>query len=222
MRTGKTEVVSHARKERPGHITTKKIRVVCGSCNNGWMSTIESAVQSFATPMILGRSGVLNENQQTLLAQWATLKLMVVELNHRTEAVTTQAERFAFRESRDIPRGLRFWIAQCFSDVWCNAYFRHAATLGRDFASRPVDNRKNVHTAALGIGQLFFYAMGSAAEGVNLADLIQLGEQLVPLWPLPGGDLRWPPASAIGDREANRIAMVFDVLMRDPRVIWIR
>lgn len=31
-------------KTKPGHLRTKKLRVVCGCCNSGWMSALENAV----------------------------------------------------------------------------------------------------------------------------------------------------------------------------------
>jgi hypothetical protein len=184
------------------------------------MGAMESAVQGFVTAMILGQSVSLTAEMQGALAQWVTLKLMVAEFNHRGEAIVTQAERDAFRESRDIPSGLRLWIAQCFSDKWCNAYVRHAATMTLPGKPSPSSSAKNVQTTAFGIGQLFFYAMGSAVEGVDLSNYIHLSNQFVPLWPLSGGNLQWPPASPINDSVADRIAMVFDELIRHSNVIW--
>jgi hypothetical protein len=221
VRENKTEVVSHFQKERPGHITTKKLRIVCGKCNSGWMSTMESAVQPIATPMILGQSANLTTEHQLILARWAALKILVFEMNRRELAVTTQAERETFKTAREIPSGLQIWVAQCFSDTWCNAYRRQAGTLALPGRPRPADGRKNVHTVTFGIGQLFFFAAGSAAEGIKLADLFLLGEQFVPLWPRSVESIRWPPTSAIGDRDANRVAGVFDLLMHSPGVIWM-
>ena len=42
---------------RQGGAITKKLRVVCETCNNEWMSEIEDRVKPILAPLILGQSG---------------------------------------------------------------------------------------------------------------------------------------------------------------------
>lgn len=48
-------------------------KVVCRTCNNGWMSQLEAQAKTILTPMILGeqRAVILSPRQQTVLARWA-------------------------------------------------------------------------------------------------------------------------------------------------------
>jgi hypothetical protein len=67
----RNSAVSH---ERPGPVITKKIRAVCGDCNNGWMSRLETAVKPIILPMIRGDACTLDTEAQALLARWITMK----------------------------------------------------------------------------------------------------------------------------------------------------
>ena len=49
---GKTRVGPPKIRNTPGNAWTKKIRVVCGTCNNGWMSRLETAAAPLLTPLI--------------------------------------------------------------------------------------------------------------------------------------------------------------------------
>jgi hypothetical protein len=220
VRTAKSVTLSHTRKERQGHASTKKMRVVCAECNNEWMSILESSVKGFVTLLILGRKVTLTPDMQRALMQWVTLKLMVAEQNRPTEAIWGQSQRSAFLNDRVIPVGLRVWIAQCYSDTWRNAYLRHAATLGKDVADRPRDGAKNSHATVFGIGEAFFLAMGSVAPNVDLGDFFEFDERLVPLWPSQDKNIEWPPSAPLTHDAANRVAMAFQGLMQHQNMIW--
>ncbi len=221
VRENKTHVVSHHRKERPGHVTTLKVRAVCANCNSEWMSAIETAAQPILTPMMLGKRLSLSPEMQIALVQWITLKLMVGEQTNQPDAIFRQSELAAFRMSRTIPSHLRVWITQCFSDTWCNAYMRHAVTFAPpNFVKRPPVDKKNSYATVFGIGQLFIFSMGTTYDGLDLLDHFKIGDELKPLWPLAGVLIQWPPDSAINDTGASRIGMAFDALMKDPRTLW--
>lgn len=54
-------------------------RVVCGPCNNGWMSELEARVQPSLAPMIAGQPARLAPAVQLDLAAWTAMKAFVVE-----------------------------------------------------------------------------------------------------------------------------------------------
>src|SRR5438876_8545385 len=47
---------------------------VCGSCNNGWMSVLETATMGLLKPLIEGTVNLLSisDDERTTLAKWAT------------------------------------------------------------------------------------------------------------------------------------------------------
>jgi len=69
-----TVVKESGMRPRQGSTFTKKIRVVCKTCNNGWMSRLENATKPILLPLIQGEPALLDREQQTLLAQWIASK----------------------------------------------------------------------------------------------------------------------------------------------------
>jgi hypothetical protein len=83
-----------------------KIRCVCGTCNNGWMSRMEDEVKLCLEPMLRGTMTPLTQSVQTRLSHWAVKIAMVVEAARPKSA----ADRFysdedtrALREKGIIP-----------------------------------------------------------------------------------------------------------------------
>jgi|SRR5450755_1018713 hypothetical protein len=64
---------------RPWHGPEFTTRKVCQVCNNGWMSRLESAVRATMGSLVNDLSLWLDEEQQRLLARWATKTAMVIE-----------------------------------------------------------------------------------------------------------------------------------------------
>jgi hypothetical protein len=68
------------------HLTVRLRGKVCTTCNNGWMSKLESDVQPFLTPMLLGTERLLIDvPQQRLLTTWATKTILLTELALRQQ-----------------------------------------------------------------------------------------------------------------------------------------
>lgn len=55
-----------------------KVKLVCGECNNGWMSTLESEVKSILTSLAFTHDGhTLSQEQQRKLAFWVQKTVLV-------------------------------------------------------------------------------------------------------------------------------------------------
>ena len=67
-------------KVRQGSLWTTKLRVVCASCNNGWMSALENKAKPILIPMIDTKSSHdLSADHMLILSQWITLNIMVLD-----------------------------------------------------------------------------------------------------------------------------------------------
>lgn len=96
-----------------GAPSSRAFRVVCKSCNSGWMGMLQTA----AKPILLGifSSDLIKLNcaQQEILAAWATMFAMVAE-NVEPEGVgVSQADRYRFKASK---KALPNWI------IWMGRY----------------------------------------------------------------------------------------------------
>jgi hypothetical protein len=115
----------------------RQARVVCASCNNGWMSDLETQVSLLLAPDTLdGRP--LCHDEQTLLATWAmktALVLNAAETPDRRVIPSEVARRFG--RDQQIPEHTEIWITSYTgSDDQLPAF----AGLGID-----LDNRQDSH-----------------------------------------------------------------------------
>ena len=152
-------------KTKPGHLRTKKLRVVCGDCNNGWMSALESAAKPTLTALITSQPRVLSPDDLGVLARWVALKVMVAECDVLDLAVTPPEVRKRFKADQQVPSDFRICIGQCGVDGWECGYHRHAATVGKSPLVTPQHQFKNIHSVAIGIGDLFIFAMYTSPAG---------------------------------------------------------
>ncbi len=67
-------------KPRPGHVPILpevKVKVVCATCNNGWMSRLENDAQSLLQRLMADERFDLSEPEQELLALWTTKTMLL-------------------------------------------------------------------------------------------------------------------------------------------------
>ena len=80
-------------KKIPGAIHSKKYRVVCGTCNGGWLGTIDQQAMEPAIPLIQGKALDLSTDFQIRLARWFTKATIVAERKNPKKAWIKQIDR---------------------------------------------------------------------------------------------------------------------------------
>lgn len=98
----------------------QEVRDVCGACNNGWMSRLESAAQPVLTPLILGDSGAIAVGDQPMIAMWAqktALTAMLLSSKEQRDngyglAPSEYRALYDNRESVSPLSGSQFWVGR--------------------------------------------------------------------------------------------------------------
>jgi hypothetical protein len=196
-------------QQRPGNAWTKKIRVVCRSCNSGWMSGIEEDARSALTPMIRGEAHALNREAMSVVTRWIVMKMMVGEQNQPSEMVTTNEQRRSFWQHSEMPKNLRIRVAKCGEGEWKTGYFRNAATMTRPTQILP--RTRNVHSVTFGIGALLIHILHSTVDDMLLYELNESADSTM---------LLWPPGKSLTHMAASTIAVALNRAMAQPSVIW--
>lgn len=217
--THKVHPVSSKMITRQGGAITKKIRVVCKKCNNGWMSQLEDLAKPILTPLIVGEPIVLNRDQQRIVAEWITLKMMVSEHNIPPDVILPQIDRDNFFTDRTIPPYFHIWVISSNSEKWRSRYIRHNATFSLPPVV-PTSPKKNTQTIAWGVGRLFIYVMMSTAGGVDLTKWIDVHPTVLKLYPYAGETLPLPFLRSIDDQSGDKMAFTLDELIKSPRVLY--
>jgi hypothetical protein len=205
-----------SRREIPESTVEKQTRVVCGSCNNGWMSIIEEGSKDILTLLIQGIACELDLIAQRRIANWVTLKMMVAEQNEGNNSVTTFDQRTAFKNQRTIPERMNIYLAQCGTDGWESACLRNVHTISDSPDDRPVG--PNIHSMTMGIGQVLVHAAHSTSPVLNPQLAVNIDGLVLQVWPIKMPLVRWPPKRALAYIEARTLATTLSRLSSSPNV----
>lgn len=113
-RPGEAQLERRGVKLKPWrvHQPELKVRCVCQSCNNGWMSQLESKAKLFLQPLLMGESRSLYMDGQTTIALWSLKTAMVMEaLDQPQQRAYAPREREQLRVLSVIPWRTSVWLA---------------------------------------------------------------------------------------------------------------
>lgn len=66
----------------PGDPASHRKRVVCVSCNQGWMGKLQETTKKHLVPLIKGDWSEFKDDARSTLASWAVMRTMVIEFTH--------------------------------------------------------------------------------------------------------------------------------------------
>ena len=188
--------ISKRKKAKAGDILTKKIREVCQTCNNGWMSALETAAIPLLRPIIAGAEVNLSEADQTLVARWITVKVVVAEHAIRSTAVTPSADRLALRERGKIPDSFRIYLGS-HSSTASTGYRRDTALVStsRDGLATPLVEglTNNMQQVTFLLGRAFIQ-VNSSPQDAQLEQRMWMPSVhgRMRLWPIASSHFRYP------------------------------
>lgn len=211
-------------KHRPGEVKSKRLKIVCGTCNNGWMGRIEEKTKRVLEPLIKGQFIILNNLDQAQLATWISLKIMVAEHNLTNKHITSYEARKAFKQSPTPLLGMRIWISRCGDDGWQSAYWRHSACLKLSEPPRDttnIDRSDNSQSITFGIGDLFIHIHHTTIGGLDLNFHFSNDLPIFQLWPIVQQRIFWPPLRKISALQATAISNTLDRFFDGPSVKWV-
>ncbi|MGY0800140.1 hypothetical protein ACW7G0_13950 [Lysobacter sp. A286] len=211
-----------AESRRQGHLITKKFRVVCVSCNNEWMSQIESAVKPILVAGINGTEFSLDREQQHNLATWVCLKAMVCEHSDPGLESTPFVDRQVFYTERLIPGYFRIYIGahSTSSETWL---YRHSATIS--FSKRPspplLDGlQRNVQTVTFILGRLVFHVLAARVDEFRLdEDLAYPG--LTRLWPVSSNEINIRGLRFLNTSQLSQVTASFEAYLAHQRTTFV-
>ena len=91
---------------------SRRIRCVCKTCNNRWMSKLQEDTKPILTPILKGEATSLHRNAQRQLATWVTMTVMVAEFINQDQVAVSSEERQRFFDTVQPPRHWRIWIGR--------------------------------------------------------------------------------------------------------------
>jgi hypothetical protein len=177
-------------KIHQGHAGSRKIKKVCGTCNNGWMSQIEEAAKEPATPLILDREFCLTAYHQRELARWFALMTMMIEFTDPLTAALTREDRKFLAGHLDPPPIFKMWIGR-YSGGQPDLHWSHH--MGMSMSLTPEESgdpyKCNTQTTTIVLGALCIHTYSSTVDPDFPG---YVGAPIKQVWPVSEEIVDWP------------------------------
>ena len=188
--------------KRPELTENQEVRIpcVCGTCNNGWMSRLETKCKPIIGSLLEDLSLALDAENRRFLSEWALKTSMVNDACGGRARFFTDAECRAFKaNNREIPEGTAVWAGRFTG--------RTLSAIGGEFSLDSPTARAVVrgHVFTVCVGHLILQVLSLHAQQpdiktVNLAaGPVEWEKYLIPLWPplTPRTQkVSWPPPNS--------------------------
>jgi hypothetical protein len=116
--------VGKARKDRSLELYTIKVAHVCASCNNKWMSTLQTQAKPLVLTLARGGWPDLDGAERVTLARWATM--IAINIEYFSRIVSSQQHQRTTLMSGGVPDGWRIAIGRMADDRNAGYHFARA------------------------------------------------------------------------------------------------
>jgi hypothetical protein len=204
-------------KKHGGDLRSRTLRVVCKSCNNGWMSQLQQRTKPYLLPLTSGDVTAFDARAQEILSAWVATFVMVAEHFDRYKVVSSQKERRFLCKNQKAPANWKIWIGDFEKKNWKGHLARFCVPISsKEHRIKRMDNglpRPNTQTVSFVVGRLYVHVASSATDIFENWHLDRC-DLLVQIWPVRRNIVAWPPTT-MTDRDVDGIAAAFHRLSNE-------
>jgi hypothetical protein len=200
-------------KKISGDPKSRKLRIVCGKCNNGWMSELQNTTKPILVPLMQGQQIILSEQRQRLLATWVAMTVICAEYLAPLSVSIPVTERRWLFTNRTPPHTMRIWIGNFDRQNW-KANWAHNSlrisdneerfpwTVNPDGTPRP-----NTQTTTYVAGKFYIHAFTCPFPEILGSRKLTgpVHRQLMQIWPIEHSLVAWR-LPVLTDRQADTLA----------------
>lgn len=190
-------------KVKQGHLGTVRLRCVCASCNNGWMSEVEDAAFPALEALIFDRDVTLSCSEQNTVAAMIANMACTVDLLDIPHATVNQAERTHIFNYRNPPSHWGIFVGRSNSDMWTMRIHRHGFALPLEGQIHRAAEC-NTQFATIALNRLLIHIITSRALEID-ASAIAAMHGTAAIHPARG-ELKWQSLPVLGERECDEVA----------------
>jgi hypothetical protein len=184
------------------------VRIVCASCNSGWLSGIQNRAKDFLIPLIEGREHVFGIEAQEAIATWAIMATMTGEftLGNLASIAVSQDDRTALFEKPHPLPDWRVWIGTYRRYRW-NGHWVHACMPIMFNGDMIVPNVQesavpltNTQWTTVIVGNLYIHTASSSSspdyiKNWHWESTPRARHLLTQIWPMRETIVKWPTHS---------------------------
>lgn len=217
---GKQAALAGVRKsERQGDLTTMKFRIVCKSCNGGWMSQHEQSVKPILLDLMNGNR-VLSTSDAKIIAIWASMKVMVAEFSDSNTVLTPDSDRKHFSQTFEIPDYYSVFIGFHGTDAHAG-YLRHSNTLSKTVNGPiPVIPKEcfiNCQVVSFLIGTVVIQVVSKRIDNLS-PNSLKPEKYVAEIWPSTKGIANIELLPIMSKNELYKLAHWMGEVLKNPRV----
>lgn len=205
--------VAHVKKQG-GDPHSRKVKVVCGGCNSGWMSQLQERAKPILIPLINGQPTVLDLKKQAIISAWVSMAMIVADLVDPDKSAVSTADHKYFYEKQMAPLNWAIWIGDYERDLWKGHMVHNVMALSDAEHIPEVDEdgvaRQNTNASTFVVKRLFIHVISSQIS--SFARRVRLKSPGTPklrkIWYANAAPIKWPPPT-LNDVEADGVARDF-------------
>ncbi|MFF7198604.1 hypothetical protein ACFZAM_33465 [Streptomyces sp. NPDC008079] len=190
------------RRFREAPLLDQQVRVVCATCNNGWMNNLEEGVRRLLPAVIRGEVRVLSLDDQRALVTWWLKTMLMFQHTHPAEDQTAiPAEDYAAFHTDRAPSHLMTarlalmpYLADDSIPIVDTRYQGYGDELGRGW----------VGTLKIGCAVMQVLRLGPVEDGLRPAPFPNTAKARV-VWP-PVRPVGWPLRDTLAHPEMDDFA----------------
>src|ERR1700735_1749263 len=195
-------------------------KVVCMSCNNGWMSRLENLVKTSMDGLLFDSSPTLLTPDRTLPIPQFAFKTLVLA-NHKDLSTTPffpHSLRSRFRLDLSIPRGVQIWMAT--RQVPAGRYFGFWKSAHGKTEKQPIYSFSN-YICTWNFQNLVLQVLATKWDDKRRRATIPplsfqqddyWGKASVLIWPPNESNIQWPPTFYLGADTIDKFRDRWDVI----------
>jgi hypothetical protein len=158
------------------------VRAVCGSCNSGWMSTIETQAKPLLERLLQYQGRRLHRREQRILASWALLKAIVMDQTHADRQIVFDSHRqYLFEHHEPPPKRLWIWLAAYNAELVY--HYAYQGLLLAPIGSDEKPSKPTAYIVTFTAGPLAVQLAGSELENLSFDDVVYPQLDVAGIWP---------------------------------------
>ncbi len=200
---------------RQGHSGSRKVRKVCSTCNNGWISGIDSKAKEVSLPLIKGSFSSVTPEMQLHLATWFSKIAMVGDAIEPNRGVDLQHDRDWIRANLQPPPLWEVWIGSYLGTDWRDlAIFQHRGRFDLSEVVGIENFSGYVAATTIGIGDMIALVVSNENPVLPLC-IGNAAKVLKRIWPI-SNTFNWPNEHILSDVEVSSISKILHTALVTP------
>ncbi|HIC8862703.1 TPA: hypothetical protein ACW7Y0_003737 [Aeromonas hydrophila] len=193
-------------KNNRGPFGARKIRNVCGKCNGGWMSRLETKAKLKLTALMLGENTTLDSKDVLNISSWAMMTSIMAEYTDIPTQSIPESDRRHLMDNGVPPENWHIWIGSYRGEQWKQRYRHTGMALVQRTSNNPVNIMNNTQVSTFVIGSLLIHTSSSTVLNIHPVFDGDIKEKLVNIWPQHPEYIGWPFADDITDGQVMEIS----------------